>query len=390
MKNCVILGSTGSIGKNALDVIRKMKDFRVLALVANSNVKEIISQAFEFNPEYICLYDADKTAELKKYLPKKIKLLPPSLEGLCEAASLKKADIVINSLSGAVGFLPLISSIRSGKTVALANKEPMVMAGELIMKEAKKYGASIIPVDSEPSAIFQCLSSVSYDKIPSAVKRIFLTASGGAFYKYKGDFSKIKPHQALKHPNWKMGKKITIDSATLMNKGLESIEIKNLFSIPISSIEILIHPQSIIHSAVEFKDNSVLAQLSNPDMRLPIQYALTWPDRHPSPVKEINFFELSKLEFLKPDFQRFKCLKLAIESAKKGGFYPTALNAANEEAVAAFLSEKISFDLIPEIVEKVLSLNSLSSKKITFEDIVEMDEWVRNKAVEIINRLAKR
>ncbi|GAB4028635.1 MAG: 1-deoxy-D-xylulose-5-phosphate reductoisomerase [Elusimicrobiota bacterium] len=390
IKNCVILGSTGSIGKNALDVIRRKKNFRVLALAANSSVKELLSQVYEFSPKYVCVYDESRAEEIKRYLPKKTKLLPPSTEGLCEASSIEEADLILNSLSGAVGLLPLIASIKSGKTVALANKEPVVMAGSLLMKESKKRKAKIIPVDSEPSAIFQCLQPFGEDEIPQSVKRIFLTASGGAFYRYSGDFSLIKPAQALKHPNWKMGRKITVDSATLMNKGLEAIEIANLFSLPLGKIEILIHPQSVIHSAVEFKDNSVLAQLSNPDMRLPIQYALTWPERMESPVREINFFELVKLEFFKPDFKKFRCLKLALDAQKKGGVYPAVLNAANEEAVAAFLNKKITFDLIPEIIEKVLSLNAPSRCEPDFSDIVQMDSWARVKAAEIMGKMMRR
>lgn len=390
IKNCVILGSTGSIGKNALDVIKRKKDFRVLALAANSNVKELLAQVYEFSPKYVCVYDESRAAEIKRYLPKKTKLLPPSAQGLCEASSLQEADLILNSLSGAVGLLPLLASIKRGKTVALANKEPMVMAGSLIMKEVKKRKARIIPVDSEPSAIFQCLQGLKEDEIPDAVKRIFLTASGGAFYRYSGDFSSIKPAQALKHPNWKMGRKITVDSATLMNKGLEAIEIKNLFSLPLEKIEILIHPQSVIHSAVEFKDNSVLAQLSNPDMRLPIQYALTWPRRLDCPVREINFFELGRLEFFKPDFKKFRCLRLALDAQIRGGVYPAILNAANEEAVAGFLCEKITFDLIPEVIEKVLSLNAPSRYEPDFSDIVEMDSWARVKAAEIMGKMMRR
>ncbi|MEW5951170.1 MAG: 1-deoxy-D-xylulose-5-phosphate reductoisomerase [Elusimicrobiota bacterium] len=386
-KKFVILGSTGSIGKNALDVISKMKNAEVSALAANSNIKELLSQIIKFSPKYVCVYEEKYAKELKKYLPKKVKLLPPSNEGLCEAASLKEADIVLNSLSGAVGFLPLLSSIRAGKKIALANKEPMVMAGKLLMSEAKAKGAEIIPVDSEPSAIFQCLKGYENQNPKDIVKRIFLTASGGAFYGYQGDFSKITPSQALKHPNWKMGKKITVDSATLMNKGLESIEIENLFSLPYEKIEILIHPQSIIHSAVEFNDNSVIAQMSNPDMRLPIQYSLTYPERIKCPVKEINFFDLTKLEFYKPDFKKFKCLKLAKDAQKAGGLSLPILNASNEEAVSAFLREEITFDLIAPVIEKTLSLNSPFKGSYGFEDVVEIDGWSRVKAREIISNM---
>lgn len=382
MKNLVILGSSGSIGRNALDVVKRLKDYKVVGLAVHSNVKALIEQIRAFQPEYAAVFDENSYLELKKSINKKTKILAPGIEGLCELASINKADIVLNSLSGAIGLAPLIASIKSAKKIALANKEPMVMAGELLMAECDRWGASIIPVDSEPSAIFQCLQ----DKVKpqSRINKIFLTASGGPFYKYKGDFSKIKIEDALKHPKWKMGKKITIDSATLMNKGLEAIEIKNLFKISIDKIEILIHPQSIIHSAVEFKDNSVLAQISNPDMRLPIQYALTYPERFKSPVKPMNFFDIARLEFFKPDFKKFPLLKMAIEASKKGGIYPAILNAANEEAVNAFLLGKIKFTDIAKIVSKTLAVNKVKDNRVNLSEIVEIDDWARRKAREFI------
>lgn len=388
MKNLVILGSTGSIGKNALKVIEKLEGYRVLGLSAGSNLKILKEQIYKFSPKYVSIFEEKYYKDLKKIVPSKVKILKPGIEGLCEMASLKEADIVLNSLTGAVGFLPLLTSIKSSKKIALANKEPMVMAGRQIMEEAERWSAEIIPVDSEPSAIFQCLNGIKRKEINHKVKRIFLTASGGAFYNFKGDLSKVKPQEALKHPNWKMGKKITIDSATLMNKGLEIIEIKNLFNIDLEKIEVLIHPQSIIHSAVEFCDNSVLAQMSNPDMRLPIQYAITYPERiNISTIKEIDFFKLTKLEFFKPDFKRFPCLKIAIDCAKKDGFYPAVMNAANEKAVEAFLAGSISFTQIPVVIEKVLSYNFGNKNFPSLSEITEIDSWARQKAEEVISRM---
>jgi len=279
-KNVVILGSTGSIGVNAVKAVKNLgKGWRVLGLAANSNLKALAAQMREARPAYVSVFDYDAWKELKASAPRGVKVLPPGVEGLAEMASLSEADIVLSAVTGAVGFAPLLAAIRASKHIALANKEPMVMAGELLMQEAQRWQARILPVDSEPSAIFQCLAGVKPGQYDDAVSRVFLTASGGPFYARKGSLSGVTPAQALKHPRWSMGPKITVDSSTLMNKGLEAIEIKNLFSLPISKIEVLIHPQSVVHSGVEFKDGSVLAQLSNPDMRLPIQYALTWPDR---------------------------------------------------------------------------------------------------------------
>jgi len=385
MNKITILGSTGSIGVNALQVIEKLKDYKVLGLSAGSNLKLLKEQIYKFSPKYVSIFNEKYYKDLKKIIPSNVKILKPGIEGLNEMASLSESSLVINSLSGAIGLLPLLASIKSSKKIALANKEPMVIAGEQIMQEAKRWDAEIIPVDSEPSAIFQCLNGINRTEINKKIKRIFLTASGGALYKYKGDFSKIKPEQALKHPNWKMGKKITIDSATLMNKGFEAIEIKNLFAVDFEKINVVIHPQSIIHSAVEFQDNSVLAQMSNPDMRLPIQYALTYPDRFESPVKKIDLFKLSKLEFFEPDFKKFPCLKIAFDCAKKGGFYPVVMNAANEIAVNYFLAGKIFFTDIPIIIDKVLSLNFGKEDYLPkLPEVVEIDSWTREKTKEII------
>lgn len=402
VKKIVILGSTGSIGVNALEVVDKLgPDYKLLAISAHSNIKSFLKQIHKFKPKYAAIFDFDAHNSLKKILPKNIKLLAPGIEGLCEMASLKEADIILNAVSGSVGFAPLIASIRASKHIALANKEPMVMAGENIMKEAFRWKANIIPVDSEPSAIFQCLQDFrgyapAYGgtgqgkKYDDVISRIFLTASGGAFYKYKHSLERVTPRMALKHPNWKMGAKITIDSSTLMNKGLEAIEIKNFFAIDIKKINIVVHPQSIVHSAVELKDKSVLAQMSSPDMKLPIQYAITYPERRACAVKPMDFLKLAKLDFVKPDFKKFPCLELAFDSARKGGSYPCALNAANEVAVESFLKGGIGFCDIPRIIAKVLSLHRpISSVIPSFSDISEIDEWARVKAQEVISATAR-
>jgi len=389
MKKIVILGSTGSIGRNALKTVKNL-GWKVLALAAKNNDAGFIGQVRSHRPKYAAVFDHDAHAELKGILPRGTRLLAPGVEGLTEMASLAEADVVLNSISGSVGFAPLVASIRASKHIALANKEPMVMAGEALMLEAARWQAKIIPVDSEPSAIFQCLQGLRDNDYGAAVSRIFLTASGGAFYRYKGDLSKVTPARALKHPTWKMGPKITVDCATLMNKGLETIEIKNFFSLPVSRIQVLIHPQSVMHSAVEFKDGSVLAQLSWPDMKLPIQYALTYPERIKSLVAPMNFFKLKSLDFREPDFRRFPCLKLAYEAGRLGGSYPAVLNAANEVAVDRFLKGAALFTEIPVITEKTLAIHHSDRRPPTLAEAVEVDQWARTKAAEIAVQLRKK
>ncbi len=385
MKNIVILGSTGSIGVNAVKAVKNLgKGWRVLGLAANSNLKALAAQASEVKPAYVSVFDYAAWKQLKASPPRGVKVLPPGVEGLVAMASLKEADIVLNAVTGAVGFAPLLAAIRASKQIALANKEPMVMAGELLMKEARRWSARIIPVDSEPSAIFQCLAGIEPGLYGASVSKIFLTASGGPFYRTKGSLALVKPAQALRHPRWSMGPKITVDSSTLMNKGLEAIEISGLFSLPISKIEVLIHPQSVMHSGVEFKDGSVLAQMSNPDMKLPIQYALTWPGRAKSLAEPLDFFKLSRLDFARPDFRRFPCLELAFYAAGKGGIYPSALNAANEVAVENFISGKLRFTDIAAVVEKTLSACRGDSKeRLTLSAAVEADGWAREKAAAV-------
>jgi 1-deoxy-D-xylulose-5-phosphate reductoisomerase len=390
MKNICILGSTGSIGRNALKVVDN-PGWKVLGLAANSNTGELIAQVRAHRPKYAAIFDHKAFAEIKGSLPRGTRLLPPGVEGLVELASLKGADVVLNAVSGSVGFAPLVASIRASKHIALANKEPMVMAGETLISEAVRWQAKIIPVDSEPSAILQCLEGIKNGNYDAAVSRILLTASGGAFYRHKGALSGVTPAKALRHPTWRMGPKITIDSATLMNKGLEAIEIKNLFSLPISKIQVLIHPQSVMHSAVEFKDGSVLAQLSEPDMKLPIQYALTYPERVNSLVKPLNFFKVKSLEFFEPDFRRFPCLALAYEAGRLGGAYPAVLNAANEAAVERFLKGAALFTEIAAIVEKTMAFHhSRDRRPPTLAEAVEIDQWARIKAAEIAAQLKKK
>ncbi len=383
-KNIVILGSTGSIGVNAVKAVRNLgKGWRVLGLAANSNLKALAAQMREARPAYVSVFDYDAWKELRASAPRGVKVLPPGVEGLAEMASLSEADIVLSAVTGAVGFAPLLAAIRASKHIALANKEPMVMAGELLMQEAERWQAKILPVDSEPSAIFQCLAGVKPGQYNEAVSRVFLTASGGPFYARKGSLAGVTPAQALKHPRWSMGPKITVDSSTLMNKGLEAIEIKNLFSLPISKIEVLIHPQSAVHSGVEFRDGSVLAQLSSPDMRLPIQYALTWPDRARSLAEPLDLFKLARLDFARPDFRRFPCLGLAFEAAKKGGIYPAVLNAANEVAVEKFIAGRLGFTGIPDVVERTLAACRGGAGRLTLGAAVEADSWARQKAADL-------
>lgn len=389
MKNIVILGSTGSIGTSALDVIMNLgPDYRVLGLSANNNTDLFLKQLRAFKPKFAAVLNPQSYEKIKDQMPEGTRLLPPEIDSLMFMASLPSADLVLSGVVGAVGFMPLISAIKAGKTIALANKEPMVMAGKTIMQECERWQAAIIPVDSEPSAIFQCLCGMAnehnYNKISSAISRIFLTASGGPFAKYEGNLDDVTPQQALNHPRWKMGKKITVDSATLMNKGFESIEIMNLFNLPEEKVQIVIHPQSIVHSAVEFYDGAILAQLGEPDMRVPIQYAITYPQRAPSPVQKLNLFETAKLEFFKPDLSRFVCLDLALAAARTGGVTPAVLSAADEIAVDAFLKGQIKFTEISKLIYTVLRKTPATGGVATINQALEADQWARETAVAVL------
>ena len=386
MKQIVILGSTGSIGTSALDVISHLgPGYRVLALSANNNTDLFLKQLHAFKPRFAAVLNPQSYEKIKDQVPPQTRLLPPEIDSLMFMASLPSADLVISGVVGAVGFQPLVSAIKAGKTVALANKEPMVMAGKTLMKECERWEAAILPVDSEPSAIFQCLGGMadehSYQRLEPEISRIFLTASGGPFAKRKTALSTVTPAEALNHPRWKMGKKITVDSATLMNKGFESIEIMNLFRLPEEKVQIVIHPQSIVHSAVEFNDGAILAQLGEPDMRVPIQYAITYPHRAAGPVKKLNLFEAAKLEFFAPDLDKFPCLFLALEAARKGGVYPAALSAADEIAVDAFLKEQLKFTDIAKLVYTVLKAAPQTQGDATLNQAWETDAWAREAAL---------
>ena len=373
MKNICILGSTGSIGKNSLDVIANFPDrFRVQYLSANTNTSVLKEQIDRFHPKAVAVLNKFSAANLKRSLNGSVKIFSGE-EGLNELVNQRDFDVLINSLVGFAGLKPTIEAIKKGKTIALANKETLVVAGEIITALIDKHKASLVPIDSEHSAILQCLKGENRNKI----NRLILTASGGPFLHLdKKNFKDVTVNAALKHPNWKMGNKITIDSATLINKGLEVIEAHWLFKLPPEKIEVLIHPESIIHSMVEFVDGSVKAQMGVPDMKIPIQYALTHPERAVSNFDRIDFVKQQKLTFLKPDMKKFQCLKLAYDALGIGGTAPAILNAANEIAVELFLGGKITFDRIPQLIlkalEKIPAIHSPS-----LDDIIATDNATR-------------
>ena len=306
-------------------------------------------------------------------------------EGLVRLASHRSVDFLLSSVVGAVGLAPLLAALKQGKTVALANKEALVVAGDLLMAAARRHKATVLPVDSEHSAMFQCLPVPSADGVrPRGLKRLVLTASGGAFYRREGSLDRVTPEEALRHPTWKMGKKITVDSATLANKGLAAIAAPHLFGVPMDDIHIVVHPQSIVHSLVEFVDGSMLAQLSHPDMRVPIQYAFTYPERRPSPVKPLRLEEIRMLEFRAPDFRRFPCLRMALEAGRRGGLRPAVFNGANEVAVQAFLDGKISFTGIPRVIGAVMRRCAERVLLPSLSDVVSADRRARQKAREMV------
>ncbi len=372
-ENLSILGSTGSIGKQSLDVCRKC-GYGVKALTAFSSVDEIEKQAREFKPETVALVDENAARDLKiKLADTDIRVLG-GIDGVCECAQLPSADTVLNSVVGMAGLKPTLTAIHARKKIALANKETLVAGGQLVMSEAEKYGAEILPVDSEHSAIFQCLQGKPTNK---ALKKIILTASGGPFFgKTADELRDVTVERALKHPNWSMGAKITIDSATMMNKGLELIEAVWLFSVKPDDVDIVVHRESIVHSAVEYDDNSVIAQLGLPDMRIPIQYALTYPERFESPVGELSLANIGKLTFYKPDYETFRCINLCRRAINMGGLYPAAVNSANEQANLMFRQGKIGFLDIADRVEKVLD-RTPHYDDYTFGDILEIDKFAR-------------
>ena len=369
-KNLAILGSTGSIGTQSLEVA-DMQGYKVSALSAYSNTKLIEEQIRKYKPRVAALVDEKAASQLKASVKDTDTKVLSGMEGVCECASHKEADTVINSVVGMAGLQPTLTAIDSGKTIALANKETLVAGGKLVMGRAKEKGVSILPVDSEHSAIFQALQGSPEKK---ALKKIILTASGGPFFgKTRDDLKDVTVSDALKHPNWSMGAKITIDSASMMNKGLELIEAVWLFDVSPDDIEIVVHRESVIHSLIEYVDNSVIAQLGVPDMRIPIQYALTYPERIPSPVKELSLTDYATLTFFKPDYDTFRCINLCRDAIRKGGLYPAIANAANEEANYLFRHGKIKFLDIADLVEKALSFISGERSYSCLDDVLSVD-----------------
>ena len=376
MKNVVLLGSTGSIGTSTVKVAEDLPDrIRLVGLAAGNNADLLIEQARNHRPDAISINNPEKARDLGKFFEAATQVYSGD-EGLIKLATLPSADIVLIAIVGTAGLKPALAAIRAGKDIAIASKEILVMAGEIVMSEARKHGVRVLAVDSEHSAIFQCLDG----KPSNSVRKLWLTASGGPFRNTpKEEFPGITVERALKHPSWVMGKKITIDSATLFNKGLEMIEARWLFDIGMERVGVLVHPQSIVHSLVEFVDGALLAQLSTPDMCLPIQYALTYPDRVPSERVQTNFTRLGSLTFEEPDVERFPALKLARRAGEVGGTLPAVLNAANEVAVAAFLNRKINFPQITEIVRRTMNAHKVVLHP-TLEQILEADAWARREA----------
>lgn len=382
MKNISILGVTGSIGTQTLDVIRNSnKKIKLIGISANKSYSMVIDIIQEFKPKYVAMMDYESYLKVKSYCEetnREIQVLS-GIEGLNKVATLEEIDIVVTSVVGMIGLIPTISAIRAKKHIALANKETLVVAGEIVMREAKENGVQILPVDSEHCAIFQSLQGNNYNE----VDKVILTASGGPFRgKKREELKDITPEQALKHPKWNMGKKISIDSSTLVNKGLEVIEAHFLFGVDYDNIQVVIHPQSIIHSMVEYIDGSVIAQLGSTDMRLPIQYALNYPERGQSIAEKLDFYSLSSLTFEKPDMDTFQCLSLAYDAGKAGGNMPAIFNGANEIAVELFLNNKIKYLQIEEIIRECM-MNFEHITNPTLEQIIDIDkrtrEYVLNK-----------
>ena len=376
MKKIAILGSTGSIGINTLRVAKHLKDYvKVVAIAARSNIDLIEQQVKEFSPEIVGLYDKEQALRLSKRLPH-VNLVGGS-EGINEIATYHNANFVVSSIVGTAGLLPTMAAISAGKDIGLANKEVLVSAGELVMKLVREKKVNLLPIDSEHSAIFQCLNEKSY------VKNILLTGSGGPFRQYSQEqLESVTLEDALKHPTWSMGKKVTIDSSTLMNKGLEVIEAFWLFGIDLDKINVIIHPQSIIHSMVEFVDGSIMAQMSEPNMTVPIQYAITYPKRYHGMLKSFDFTKYSQLTFSKPDLQKFPSLRLAYESIKEAGSMPCYMNAANEVLVNRFLNKNINWCDIPRKLEILMNKHSVI-KKLTIDTIISVDKMAREDAAKI-------
>ena len=382
-KNIAILGSTGSIGTQALDVAREFPDkFEISVLTASNNAEDLIRQALEFNPKIVVIVSKTAYSKVKTALAHTSIQVLAGEEALVEAVQLDEIDVVLNAIVGSAGLRPTVKAITCGKDIALANKETLVVSGELIMNLVKQYNVKMLPVDSEHSAIFQCLVGE-----PSPIEKIYLTASGGPFRGWtKDQLQQVTKAQALKHPNWSMGAKITIDSASLMNKGLEVIEAKWLFNLDISEVDVIVHPQSIIHSIVQFEDGSMKAQMGLPDMKLPIQYALTYPERYKNSFKRFDFLDYGNLTFEKPDLATFRNLQLAYDALAEGGNRCCVLNAANEVAVAAFLEDKVSFVGMSTILEETLC-HIKNENSLTLDDYIAYDSESRIVARDLINKI---
>jgi 1-deoxy-D-xylulose-5-phosphate reductoisomerase len=381
MKKVVVLGSTGSIGRATLEVIEhRKKDFQVFALAARSNLDLLVKQAKRFRPKLVITGDNGQLSNLRKKLGAiKISVLA-GIDGLIEASIQPEVDIVVMAMSGLAGVFPTLAAIEKRKRIALATKEILVSFGKIIMEKSRLYNTEILPIDSEQVALHQCLNGSKLTE----VKKVILTASGGPFLQRKS-LKNVKLSDALRHPIWQMGKKITIDSATLMNKGLEVIETVRFWNFSPQKVEVLIHPQSLIHSMVEFLDGSILAQLAVPDMRLPIQYALTFPERLPSLTAFLDFSKLRNFDFFRPDLKKFPCLKLADQAIQKDNGYPCVLNAANEIAVEAFLSQKLNFAHIPKIIAKTLAAHQ-PKRPLNLAQLISVDKWARNYAIKLISK----
>jgi 1-deoxy-D-xylulose-5-phosphate reductoisomerase len=385
MKKIVILGSTGSIGTNTLDIVAKFPGkFQAIGLTAGTNVDKLEEQIRAFSPALVAMSDEASAERLRARCRRLRTTVLSGADGVAQTATMPEADLVISAIVGGAGLVPTLAAIRAGKSIALANKEPMVMAGRLMQEEARKHGIRIFPVDSEHSALFQSMEGHRVEDI----RRLILTASGGPLWELTWEQMRdVTPEQALKHPNWKMGPKITIDSATLMNKGLEVVEARWLFDIPASQIEVVVHRESIIHSLVEYTDRSVIAQLGLPDMRTPIAYAMNYPERVPLDLPSLNLAQVATLSFCSPDHDRFPCLGFGYEALRIGGTMPAALNAANEIAVQAFLDRKIGFLGIGETIRRTMGAHTPVEVE-TLDDALRADAWARVKAGEIVGSLA--
>ena len=384
-KRVVVLGATGSIGESAQKVARDIPErMEIVGLAAHSSAEKLAEQANALRPEAVCLVDESKLGELRAHLHYAPQIFAGET-GLCEIATLANADMVLVAVVGTGGLRPALAAIAAGKDLAVASKEILVMAGEIVMRAAAENGVRVLPVDSEHNAIFQCLENKLRGNVDvSSVSRLILTASGGPFRETPAaEFPKITKAQALKHPTWNMGPKITIDSATLFNKGLEMIEARWLFNVEMARVDVVVHPQSIVHSMVEFTDGSILAQLSHSDMCFPIQYAVTWPERVPNSLRPLDFGKLSRLDFATPRYDDFPALNLARHAGETGGTLPAVLNAANEVAVAAFLADRLSFPGIWQLVEKVMNRHA-SVADASLDAILAADQWARAEAAALV------